>query len=153
MAVGIALMAIYPKQYVWCPARGDTCKIVGVGVGVAWSVWYVGDLLTDSLPDDGTLLHVTWPSKMVCITCALRWFLGCSLLGIVRFVMKEVALKGLPYVVPYDRSRPWREQVWMEVSVRLLTYGAIGFSVMRLAPGLFELAGKAVGLDLALKTL
>ncbi|XP_062503037.1 sphingosine-1-phosphate phosphatase 2-like [Corticium candelabrum] len=143
----VFLMVVYPrKQHVWCPARGDTAKIVGVGIGVGVGAWYINDITTDPYID--TPFPVKIESMTIVVASILRFILGCLLLVLVREIFETISLKILSRILPNDPSVFWKHQVWLEIPVRLVTYSAVGFAVLFPAPIVFQFLGHHFGIDL-----
>lgn len=146
--VGVFLMVVYPRQGKWCPARGDTAKIIGVGIGVALGTWYVNDVNKD--PFEGAPFSIRIESVTVVLASILRLTLGCLLLVLARDTFQSLSLKILPRIVPNNPGVPWREEVWLEIPVRLIAYSAVGFTVLFPSPEVMQAIGNKIGIDLAI---
>ena len=143
---GIFIMAVYPRQDTWCPARGDTAKIIGVGIGVAVGTWYANDITRD--PFEGVPFPIRVESMTVVIASILRLILGCLILVLAREIFEALSLKILRRIVPNNPSVYWKDEVWLEIPVRLVAYSAVGFAVLFPAPEVMQVLGDNIGVNL-----
>ena len=136
-ALVVFLLYIYPiEPNKWSMDRSDTAAILGVALGIISGSSahgpYVDDLLT------GPFIIVL-PSLNTVGLSLTRFVVGILLLVPTRFVMKLLCYKLLPAVMPTHGVEEERQRPLVELPYKIITYGAIGFNAIFLAPIVFEM--------------
>ena len=133
----VFLLYIYPVDPKhWTMDRGDTGAILGSSFGVILGIAYHGpypdDLATGPFPIFLPSLQEVWMSL-------LRFIVGVLLLLPTRFVMKLLCFKLLPAIMPTHGVEEVVKRPLVELPYKIITYGAIGFNTVWLAPMVFEI--------------
>ena len=133
----VFLLYIYPVDPVkWTMDRGDTAAILGVGLGITWAYWIHGPY-PDDLESGPYPLYV--PSLNDVTVHIVRFVVGILLLLPTRFVMKLLCFKLLPSIMPTHGVQEVVKRPLVELPYKIITYGAIGFNAIYLAPIVFEI--------------
>lgn len=136
----LLLQIIYPKTQRWTPARGDTAVIMGTGAGFAFGSWlnyYFGIIRGPPLPPPYSIM---WPGYKVFGLALLRAIIGILCIVATRAFFKSVTYAVLCFVMRADtRDLKSRQNLFIEIPSKLITYCAIGFVITYVAPFVFRL--------------
>lgn len=139
IAVGIVLFSIYiyPVEKRWTMDRGDTCAILGVGLGIT-----IGFNLYGPFPDDilSGPIEVTLPSAQVVGFSILRFIVGILLILPNRFIMKLLCFRLLPSIMPTHGVEEVQKRPLVELPYKIIVYTSIGLQCI-FVPAFFEMCG------------
>ena len=133
----VFLLYIYPVDpKCWTMDRGDTGAILGSGLGIIMAVSYHGPYPDDLVTGPFT---IALPSLLEVWMSLLRFVVGILLLLPTRFIMKLLCFKLLPSIMPTHGIEEVVKRPLVELPYKIITYGAIGFNTVWLAPVVFEI--------------
>ena len=139
LVVVILLLYIYPvESHRWTMDRGDTAAILGVGIGVVWGSYMLGEVADDLLLPP---LQFSWPPLTDIYLFIVRFVLGVLLLVSTRFVMKLLCFRLLPALMPTGGVEEVGKRPWVELPYKVITYGTIGFNCTYTSIHLFRVFG------------
>lgn len=139
LAAVVILLYIYPvERHRWTMDRGDTAAILGVGLGLVWGSYMLGEVADDLLQ---LPLQLSWPALTDVYLFIVRFVLGVLLLVSTRFVMKLLCFRLLPSLMPTGGVEEVGKRPWVELPYKVITYGAIGFNCTYTSIQLFRVFG------------
>ena len=139
LVVVILLLYIYPvESHRWTMDRGDTAAILGVGIGMVWGSYMLGEVADDLLLPP---LQFSWPALTDIYLFIVRFVLGVVLLVSTRFVMKLLCFRLLPALMPTGGVEEVGKRPWVELPYKVITYGTIGFNCTYTSIHLFRVFG------------
>ena len=139
LVVVIILLYVYPvESHRWTMDRGDTAAILGVGIGVVWGSYMLGEVADDLLLPP---LQFSWPPLTDIYLFIVRFVLGVLLLVSTRFVMKLLCFRLLPALMPTGGVEEVGKRPWVELPYKVITYGTIGFNCTYTSIHLFRVFG------------
>lgn len=142
IAGSLALILMYPSCDKWTRARGDTTRILCGGTGAMLSGWVTFYIEGAHIPDpyDGAPFGFIWPSFSSLVPL-FGTFLGTFLIGAliifpVKVIFTFVTKKALSILVPDDQET-LNKRLFVELSYIFITYTAVGFAAVYIAPKAF----------------
>ena len=132
------MVRLYPKSERWSPARGDTCVVIGAGLGM-----HVGSSLLchlglskrryQTLP---TPLHF---SDFCSIPVLLRTVSGIIILILAKVLGKLASYTLLCCIFKLDPNDiATKQNPLVEIPYKLFTYTMVGLSITAFSPLLFK---------------
>lgn len=135
----LTMARIYPKPDIWSPARGDTCIVMGAGLGVnlgSWLTYHSGFVkkrfATPPFP-------ITCPDFYSLFFVLLTTVIGTLILVLTRTLAKSVIYTCLCHIYKLNlKDEKTKRNALVEVPYKLLTYTIIGLSITYLSPMIFR---------------
>ena len=150
--LSLAALYYYPGSDRWTPARGDTTVILGTYLGVhlgAWANYQLG--YTRPPPDSSHMpFPIMWPNfEQIYGHTLLRMIVGGVTFVAIKAVFKSLTYKAACFYMDADpnevRKQPChidnKPKIVAELTYKFVTYVAIGFDVLFIAPWVFQAIG------------
>ena len=139
VAIPVALIVLYPAPPSFTQTRADTATTIGVASGVMLACWVRFN--TAGVPDPymGAPFPLVVPTLSKLIKMAGRFLVGILVVAPTRTLSKALILQVASRMLPGDNVQTKRSA--MELPHRFLTYAAVGFSAVYVAPLCFPLFG------------
>jgi hypothetical protein len=148
VGTGVSILVLHPvPPKVLTPAHAETGLVIGTATGTCLGLWLQGVYsphaiysLWSSSPPPQVALFLAHPSLIY----ILRFVVGATIVGLARVVVKQVGTSLVLWIarmlnIRYSKSNFKYSEA--EVAVKYLTYTAIGFGAIWVAPVLFTFLG------------
>ena len=146
LLASFAMLFMYPSCDKWTRARGDTTRILCGGTGALISSWVTFYIEQAPIPDpyDGAPYNLSLPSVSSALP-VLGTFFGTFLIGVliifpVKLIFTFITKKVLSILVPNDEET-LNKRLFVELTYIFITYTAVGFAAVYLAPKAFVYFG------------
>ncbi|CAH1791114.1 unnamed protein product [Owenia fusiformis] len=142
--IGLGLFGAicYPAMDRWSTARGDTTLIISVASGAAigsWMNYQMGYITAADTPPPYLVItpDARWLGLMI-----MRMCIGSVVLVATRAIMKALTFHLVCYVFRVNKvDKESRQNIWIELAYKYLTYTMVSFNVVFLAPLVFRYLG------------
>lgn len=145
LLASLAMIFMYPSCDKWTRARGDTTRILCGGTGAMLANWVTYYIEGVPIPDpyDGAPYGVSWP-QLSSLLPLLGTFFATFLLGVliifpVKLIFTFTTKKALKILVPDEETL--HKKLFVELTYIFITYTAIGFAAIYIAPKAFIYVG------------
>jgi len=152
IGLGVTVLALHPLPKILTPAHSETGLVAGTATGTFLGLWFrvANEPRTMYALFSGSHVIPQYSVLMAnpMIIYLLRFIVGVVIVATARAVVKKVATLTVLRVVDSKYSKTGGfKYTDAECAVKYITYNAIGFSALWLAPVIFTFVGLHMPLD------